>query len=57
VQLISLSVYQPGLKQIDFAAALNLPSDEFEAGELDNERRLGFHLDQHSPRAPMTGHR
>ncbi len=34
VQLISLSAYQPGLKQIDFAAAVHLPSGEFEAGDL-----------------------
>jgi hypothetical protein len=29
VQLLSLSAYQPGLKQIDFAAAVHLPSNEF----------------------------
>jgi hypothetical protein len=34
VQLISLSAYQRGLKQIDFATATHVPSDEFEAGDL-----------------------
>jgi hypothetical protein len=34
VQLISLSAYQPSLKQIEFAAAVHLPSDELEAGDL-----------------------
>jgi hypothetical protein len=34
VQLISLSAYQSGLKQIDFAAAVHLTPDEFEAGDL-----------------------
>jgi hypothetical protein len=29
VQHLSLSAYQPGLKQIDFAAAVHLPSNEF----------------------------
>jgi hypothetical protein len=33
MKLISLSAYQPGLKQIDFAAAVHLPSDELEAGD------------------------
>jgi hypothetical protein len=34
VQLISLSAYQSGLKQIDFAAAVHLTPDEFETGDL-----------------------
>jgi hypothetical protein len=34
VQPISLGAYQPGLKQIDFAAAVHLPFNEFEAGNL-----------------------
>jgi hypothetical protein len=34
VQLILLSAYQPSLKQIEFAAAVHLPSDELEAGNL-----------------------
>jgi hypothetical protein len=38
VQLISLSAYQPSLKQIEFAAAVHLPSDELEASDL----RLGL---------------
>jgi hypothetical protein len=32
MKFISLSAYQPSLKQIDFAAAVHLPSDELEAG-------------------------
>jgi hypothetical protein len=34
VQLISLSTNQPSLKQIEFAAAVHLPSDELEVGDL-----------------------
>jgi hypothetical protein len=34
VQLISLSAYQPSLKQIELAAAVHWPSDELEAGDL-----------------------
>jgi hypothetical protein len=34
VQLISLSSYPPSLKQIEFTAAVHLPSDELDAGDL-----------------------
>jgi hypothetical protein len=34
MQLVSMNAYQPSLKQIDFATAVHLPSNEFEASDL-----------------------